>query len=85
MAGAPIPPALDRTAETLISLMGLLFVPAGVGLIAEVHLLREQWLPILAGLLGSTVLSTVVTGMVVERVIRALTALLAPLLVSLWR
>ena len=69
--GRPIPPALDRTAETLISLMGLLFVPAGVGLIAEAHLLREEWLPILAALLGSTVLSIAVTGFVMHRAMLA--------------
>lgn len=82
MTGAPIPPALDRTAETLISLMGLLFVPAGVGLIAEVHLLRTEWLPILAGLLGSTALSTAVTGMVVEWIMRARPARPGPAQVS---
>lgn len=69
--GDPIPPALGQTAETLISVMGLLFVPAGVGIIAEADLLREQWRPILAALLGSTVLSTAVTGVVMHRVMLA--------------
>jgi len=54
---------LGNTAETLISHMGLLFVPAGVGIIAEVGVLRAEWLPIVAGLIGSTVLSLVVTGL----------------------
>jgi holin-like protein len=65
-ASGAIPPALERTAEALIKMMGLLFVPAGVGLIAETHLFREQWLPILAALFGSTVLSTGVTGLVMH-------------------
>ncbi|MGY2939505.1 putative effector of murein hydrolase LrgA (UPF0299 family) [Bradyrhizobium sp. GM6.1] len=55
---------LERTAETLIRHMGLLFVPAGVGLIAEIAVLRSQWLPIVAGLIGSTLLSLAVTGLV---------------------
>jgi holin-like protein len=65
--GGPIPPALERAAETLICLMGLLFVPAGVGIIAQASLLREEWLPILAALLGSTVLGIAVTGVVMHR------------------
>jgi holin-like protein len=61
-----IPNALGETAETLISHMGLLFVPAGVGVIAEAGLLREEWLPIVAGLIGSTILSLAVTGLVMH-------------------
>jgi holin-like protein len=61
-----IPDALGETAETLISHMGLLFVPAGVGVIAEAGLLREEWLPIVAGLIGSTILSLAVTGLVMH-------------------
>jgi len=61
-----IPTALGETAETLISHMGLLFVPAGVGVIAEAGLLREEWLPIVAGLIGSTILSLAVTGLVMH-------------------
>jgi holin-like protein len=70
-AGARVPLALDRTAENLINVMGLLFVPAGVGIIAEAKLLQEQWLPILAAVLGSTLLSIIVTGVVMHRAIRA--------------
>jgi holin-like protein len=61
-----IPDALGQTAETLISHMGLLFVPAGVGIIAETGLLRQEWLPIAVGLIGSTVLSLAVTGLVMH-------------------
>jgi putative effector of murein hydrolase LrgA (UPF0299 family) len=65
--GAPaIPDALGQTAETLISHMGLLFVPAGVGIIAEAGLLQEEWLPIAAALIGSTVLSLAVTALVMH-------------------
>jgi holin-like protein len=65
-----IPAALGETAETLISHMGLLFVPAGVGVIAEAGLLREEWLPILAGLIGSTILSLAVTGLAMHWTMR---------------
>jgi holin-like protein len=62
---------LNRTANALIANMGLLFVPAGVGVIAEFGVLRQNWLPILVGLLVSTVLGLIVTGFVMHRVCRA--------------
>ena len=71
LRGGRIPMALDRTAEALVGTMGLLFVPAGVGVIAEVSLLRQQWLPIAAALIGSTVLSVMVTGLVMRHTARA--------------
>jgi holin-like protein len=66
------PSQLGRTANALIANMGLLFVPAGVGVIAELGVLRQNWFPILVGLLVSTVLSLVVTGFVMHRVCRAM-------------
>ena len=60
------PTPLDRSAAALLTYMGLLFVPAGVGVITEIDLLREQWLPIVAGLVGSAVLGLVVTGLVMH-------------------
>lgn len=74
-ADAPAESSLDRTAGALLEYMGLLFVPAGVGIIAEAGLLRQEWLPILGGLLGSTVLSLSVTGFVMHRLSRASKAL----------
>jgi holin-like protein len=65
------PPAwLVQTSNGLVAHMGLLFVPAGVGVIAELGLLRRAWLPILAGLVVSTVLGLVVTGLVMHHVTR---------------
>jgi holin-like protein len=61
---------LSRTVNALIANMGLLFVPAGVGVIAEFGVLRQNWLPILVGLLASTVLGLVVTGLVMHRLCR---------------
>lgn len=67
---ASSPSSLDKTAGTLISHMGLLFVPAGVGIITEAHLLRQEWLPILAAVIGSTILGVAVTGFVMHRASR---------------
>jgi holin-like protein len=62
--------SLDTVAGQLIANMGLMFVPAGVGVIAEAHLLRSQWPPILGGLVGSTILSLVVTGLIMHHATR---------------
>ncbi len=63
------PTALDIVAGALLRHMGLLFVPAGVGIVAEAGLLRQEWLPILGGLLGSTLLSLAVTAFVMHRIV----------------
>jgi len=65
-----VPPPLLTAANGLIANMGLLFVPAGVGIIAEFGVLRREWLAILAGLLVSTVLGLAVTGLVMHHVTR---------------
>lgn len=65
-----VSPPLRKAANGLIANMGLLFVPAGVGIIAEVGVLRHQWTAILAGLLISTVLGLAVTGLVMHHVSR---------------
>jgi putative effector of murein hydrolase LrgA (UPF0299 family) len=61
--------SLSRVTGTLIEFLGLLLVPAGVGVIAEKGQLTMQWLPILAAVVGSTVLGTAVTGWVMHRTI----------------
>jgi putative effector of murein hydrolase LrgA (UPF0299 family) len=50
----------------LVSHMSLLFVPAGVGIITEGEALRRQSLPLLAGLVGSTIIGLVATGWVMH-------------------
>ncbi|MDD2705170.1 MAG: CidA/LrgA family protein [Acidocella sp.] len=69
-ANPPAETALDRVSGVLLDHMGLLFVPAGAGIIAEGALLRQEWLPIIAALIGSTVLSLAVTGLVMHHIIR---------------
>lgn len=60
---------LTGVANALITNMGLLFVPAGVGIVTESHLLHEYWLPILVGLVVSTVLGLLVTALVMHHTI----------------
>jgi holin-like protein len=54
---------LERLSRPLLSWMGLFFVPAGAGLVAEADLLKHEWVPILAGVVGSTILSILATGL----------------------
>ena len=69
-SAASVPVALSNVADRLIGAMGLLFVPAGVGIIAEAHLLREAWIPIVAAVVGSTLASLAVTGVIMHLAIR---------------
>ncbi len=57
---------LTRIANGLLAWLGLLFVPAGVGIIANLALLRGAWFPIVVGLLGSTLLTLLVTAAVMH-------------------
>ena len=60
--------ALQTTADSLLGWLPLLFVPAGVGIVANLALLRAAWLPISVGLLGSTLLTLAVTAWVMQAV-----------------
>lgn len=51
--------------------LALLFVPAAVGIMLHLERVAQEWLPILAALVGSTLLSILVTGFVTWRLKRA--------------
>lgn len=59
-------PGLAQVSGGLLRHMGLLFVPAGVGLIDHLDLLQAETLPLLGGLVGSTLLSLVATALILE-------------------
>ena len=61
-----IPQEMQTTAGGILQMLGLLFVPAGVGVITHLHLLAAEWRPIAAAVFGSTVLSIIVTGLVIH-------------------
>ncbi|GBQ61580.1 LrgA family protein [Ameyamaea chiangmaiensis NBRC 103196] len=65
-----VSPDLDRLARALIAMLGLLFVPAGVGVMAEWPILTANALPIGVALVGSTVLAILVTGGVMHLCMR---------------
>ncbi len=57
---------LSSTADGLLSVLGLLFIPAGVGIVANLPLLRSAWLPITVALIGSTLLTLIATAAVMQ-------------------
>ena len=62
-----VPPELGRLADNVLSVLGMLFVPTGVGMLAYSHLLRTEFAPITAAVLGGTLITIVVTACAAER------------------
>jgi holin-like protein len=65
-----VPAGLAQVGGTLLDNLSLLFVPAGVGVTVHLTLLRNEWLPISLALVGSTLLTILVTGWVMKRLSR---------------
>lgn len=61
-----VPDALQATSRGILSQLSLLFVPAGVGVMVHAGRIGQEWLAIVAALLGSTVLTLAVTAWVVQ-------------------
>jgi holin-like protein len=65
-----IPENLESTAEGILSHLSLLFVPAGVGVVAHLSVLGNEWQAIIGSLIGSTAITVLVTGWVLQRLHR---------------
>lgn len=63
-----VPKELNATAKGLLSNLSLLFVPAGVGLMDSIEVIRANWMPIA----GTLVLSTAITLGVTAGVMQAM-------------
>ena len=61
-----VPEGLAVSARVLLQNLGLFFVPAGVGVVANFGLIRQQWVPICVALIGSTCLSLLATACTVN-------------------
>jgi holin-like protein len=61
-----VPKPLGRIADNVLAVLGMLFVPTGVGLLAYTHLLRTEFAPIAAAILGGTLVTIVVTALAVK-------------------
>lgn len=59
-----LPEGLKTTAQGLLKHLSLLFVPAGVGVMMHLHLLRDEWQAVSLALVLSTVATIAVTALV---------------------
>lgn len=62
----PPPEGLQSTANALLRHLGLLFIPAGVGVVTLAPLLALEWKGITLAVVGSTFLGLIVTGHVMQ-------------------
>lgn len=58
--------SLDATATALLSHLSLLFVPAGVGIIVHFDRIIEEWIPLTAALVVSTVVTMMATAAIMR-------------------
>ena len=66
-----VPAALGTLADNVLGFLGMLFVPAGVGVLAYLDLFRTQAIPIAAAVLGGTVVTLGTTAIAADRIARA--------------
>jgi holin-like protein len=62
-----LPDDLGILADRVLQFLGMLFVPAGVGVIAYLDLLKAEALPILVAVIGGTAITLFVTAIVAGR------------------
>lgn len=65
-----VPDELDRTARGLLGYLSLLFVPAGVGVMRYLDVLRHDAIAVAVALIGSTVITMWVTAATMTAVMR---------------
>jgi len=66
LARGSVADGLRNTANGLLSHLSLLFVPAGTGVMVHFARVADEWVPIAAALIGSTVLTIAVTALVMR-------------------
>ena len=66
IAWPPLEKQVEEAANTLLSHLSLLFVPAGVGIVASAASGSGHWFAILASTVASTVLTLALTGLLLR-------------------
>ena len=72
LRGRPVPPSLPAPADALLGNLGLLFVPAGVGVVLYLPLLARDWAPISLAVVVGTLLGVAATGRLAQALLRRL-------------
>ncbi|OKH86609.1 CidA/LrgA family protein [Thalassospira sp. TSL5-1] len=63
------PKELTNAADNLLIHFSLLFVPAGVGVITQIDRVKSDWLPIVASLVISTLLTIAATAFLMSKLL----------------
>jgi holin-like protein len=66
LAKLPLPAGIHSTSRKLLAYLGLLFVPAGAGVVTRLPMIGAHWLPIVIAVVGSTVITMVMTAVVMR-------------------
>jgi len=61
-----VPKSLDRVTRGILGNLGLLFVPASVGVMVQTDILAAEAVPITVAVLVSTILTMVVSGLTMQ-------------------
>jgi holin-like protein len=64
------PEALGAAADGLLGNLGLLFVPAGVGVVLHLPLLARDWAPLSLAILAGTLAAIAATGRIAQALLR---------------
>ncbi|PWS36452.1 CidA/LrgA family protein [Falsiroseomonas bella] len=65
-----VPAELGATADSLLGNLGLLFVPAGVGVVLHLPLLARDWAPLSLAILAGTLFAIAATGRLAQWLLR---------------
>lgn len=68
--GRDAPAELGRTADGLLDNLGLLFVPAGVGVVLHLPLLARDWAPLSLAVVAGTLAAIAATGRLAQWLLR---------------
>ena len=66
LAKLPVPAGIHATSRKLLGYLGLLFVPAGAGVVTRLPMIGAHWLPIVIAVVGSTIITMVITAVVMR-------------------
>jgi holin-like protein len=70
LRGKEAPAELGATADALLGNLGLLFVPAGVGVVVYLPLLARDWAPLALAVLAGTLAAIAATGRIAQALLR---------------
>jgi len=66
LARLPVPVGIRATSRKVLAYLGLLFVPAGAGVVTRLPMTGAHWLPIVIAVVGSTIITMVITALVMR-------------------